>query len=84
MHDQKFGLMGCATLGVSALTVSTPHTSTVVMLARFVCLFVATPPFAFFLLKSSSGASYSRKGSGCKFLQILELTVLRDSNIYLA
>ncbi len=44
MHDQKFGLTGCAILGVSALTVSTPHISTVVMLARFVCLFVATPP----------------------------------------
>ncbi len=44
MHDQKFGLTGCTILGVSALTVSTPHISTVVMLARFVCLFVATPP----------------------------------------
>lgn len=85
MHNQKFGLTGCAILGVSALTVSIPHIYTLVMLARFVCLFVATPPFeAFFLLKSSSGASYSRKGSGCKFLQILELTVLRDSSIYLA
>jgi hypothetical protein len=85
MHDQKFGLMGCAILGVSALTVSTPHIYTLVMLARFVCLFVATPPFeAFFLLKGSSQASYSRKGSGCKFLQILELTVLRDTSIYLA